>query len=388
MARASSAQRVPAMDGLAAVFAAELDEQLHAALAAWPRASAPVTRPDAFRDLSRIFHTIKGGAGLVGRSELATAALTLERFFADPDAASAPEQSVVDAVFGAASLPPPALASLLQGLLDAGSAPTAPAQVVPVAVGEMWLALPLSVIERAMSITTPEASLPIVVEDRPLAALRLADLVGAPPPPTRAVALVLRNGGALVVDRVRPPVSLVVEPLGRLLALHPWLAGATVDPRGRAVGVLDAERLLGAFAARSAGAAEAGADDARRVLVVDDSLVAREAATAALRAAGVTFDVARDGREALAKLERGHYAVVLSDLEMPHLDGFGLVERLRANSRLRDQPVVVCSSRLDDDARQRLSPFAVDGFVDKPFIAGDLLAALRPWLATNAEQIV
>jgi CheY-like chemotaxis protein len=385
MARTRSAQqRVPLADGLAAVFAAELDEQLHAALAAWPRASASGTRPDAFRELARIFHTIKGGAGLVGRGELATAALTLERFFADPDAASAPEQTVVDAVFGAASLPPPALASLLQALLagEAGLASSLPAAVVPVSVGDVWMALPLAAVERAVSINTPEASLTIVVGERELAALRLADLIGAPPPPPRAVALVLRGGGALVVDRVRPPVSLVVEPLGRLLALHPWLAGAAVDPRGRALGVLDAERLLHAFSAISDDA-EPG-DGTRRVLVVDDSLVAREAAAAALRDAGVTFDVARDGREALVKLERCHYAVVLSDLEMPHLDGFGLVERLRASARLREQPVVVCSSRLDEDARQRLSPFGVDGYVDKPFVAGELLAALRPWLAASA----
>lgn len=385
MARSGSAsQRAQLADGLAAVFAAEMDEQLHAALAAWPRANVAATRPEAFRELSRIFHTIKGGAGLVGRAELAAAALTLERFFADPDAASAPEQGVVDTVFGAASLPPPALASLLQGLIagEAGTAAALPAALVPVSVGDMWLALPLHAIERALSINTPEPSLPIVVGDRELTALRLSDVVGAPPPPPRAVALVLRAGGALLVDRVRPPVGLVVEPLGRLLALHPWLAGAAVDPRGRALGVLDAARLLQAF---SAVPEAADADEGRRVLVVDDSLVAREAAAAALRDAGVTFDVARDGREALVKLERGHYAVVLSDLEMPHLDGFGLVERLRASARLRDQPVVVCSSRLDEEARQRLSPFGVGGYVDKPFIAGELLAALRPWLAAPPD---
>ena len=67
----SAPQRAPLADGLAAVFAAELDEQLHAALAAWPRANVAATRPEAFRELSRIFHTIKGGAGLVGRAELA-----------------------------------------------------------------------------------------------------------------------------------------------------------------------------------------------------------------------------------------------------------------------------------------------------------------------------
>jgi chemotaxis protein histidine kinase CheA len=112
---------------------------------------------------------------------------------------------------------------------------------------------------------------------RELPALRLADLIEAPAPPPRAVALVLRSGGALVVDRVRPPVSLVVEPLGRLLALHPWLAGAAVDPRGRALGVLDTDRLLHAFATRTD---DAEPTEARRVLVVDDSLVAREAAAA------------------------------------------------------------------------------------------------------------
>ena len=382
MARASGAQqRAPLIDGLAAVFAAELDEQLHAALAAWPRASAAGSRPDAFRELARIFHTIKGGAGLVGLPELAAAALTLERFFADPDAGSAPEQSLVDTVFGAASLPPPALASLLQGLGGEATA-SLPALVVPVAVGDFWLALPLAAIERAVSINTPEPSLPIVVGERELPALRLADLLGAPPPPPRAVALVLRGGGALVVDRVRPPVSLVVEPLGRLLALHPWLAGAMVDPRGRALGVLDPEQLLLAFTDPQIDAEPPPGQP--RVLVVDDSLVAREAAAAALRAAGVTFDVARDGREALVKLERGRYAVVLSDLEMPHLDGFGLVERLRASARLRDIPVVVCSSRLDEEARQRLSPFGVGGYVDKPFVATELLGALQPWLAADA----
>jgi CheY-like chemotaxis protein/HPt (histidine-containing phosphotransfer) domain-containing protein len=381
----SGAARPPLADGLAAVFAAELDEQLRAAVAAWPRVTAAATRPEACRELARIFHTIKGGAGLVGRTELAAAALTLERFFADPDAASAPEQAVVDTVFAAASLPPPALGALLQALLseEAGAVAVA-APLVPLALGELWLALPLAVVESARAINTPEPSLPIAAGDRELAALRLNELVGGPPPPARAVALVLRAGWALIVDRVRPPVSLVVEPPNRLLALHPWLAGATVDPRGRALAVLDPERLLEAFSSRAA-AGQAAAAGSRRVLVVDDSLVAREAAAAALREAGVTFDVARDGREALLKLERGHYAVVLSDLEMPHLDGFGLVEKLRANARLRDQPVVVCSSRLDDDARRRLSPFAVDGFVDKPFVAGELLAALRPWLAANGD---
>jgi chemosensory pili system protein ChpA (sensor histidine kinase/response regulator) len=143
------------------------------------------------------------------------------------------------------------------------------------------------------------------------------------------------------------------------------------------------EPLLQAFAPGQT--VSVPAEGAARVLVVDDSVVAREAAAAALRAAGVTFDLARDGREALTKLERGHYAVVLSDLEMPRLDGFGLVEQLRTDARLRDLPVVVCSSRLDEEARRRLSRFGVGGYVEKPFAAEDLLGALQPWLAAEGR---
>ncbi len=372
--------------GLAAVFAAELDEQLRAALAAWPRAGAPATRAAACAELSRIFHTIKGGAALAGRPELAAAAAQLERFFADPDAAAVPAQAVLDAVFGAAALPPPALSPLVQGLLEPEAEPTAPAPLpaVPVAVGPYWLALPLAAVERATFVTTPEAGLPLIDGEASVPVVRLGDLLGVPVPPARAVALWLRGGGALLVDRVRPPVPLTIEPLGRLLALHPWLCGTAIDPLGRAVGVLDAGRLLDACRDRSAG--EVRTDDGTtRVLIVDDSLVAREAAAAALRAVGLAFDLARDGREALARLERGQYAVVLSDLEMPHLDGFGLLERLRGSERWRAQPVVVCSSRLDAAARARLAPFGVERFVDKPFVADELLAALRPWLADTGR---
>lgn len=367
--------------GLAAVFAAELEEQLRAALAAWSRAGAAATRAAACSELARIFHTLKGGAALAGRSELATAARQLERFFADPDAASVPDQTVLDALFAAAALPPPSLTTLAQALFEpaAGAQTPAATLLVPLAVGPYWLTLPLDALTRATAITTPEAGLPLVIDGTALPLVRLAELLGAPPPAPRAVVLHLRGGGALLVDRVRPPLPLIVEPLGRLLALHPWLAGTTVDPHGRALGVLDVERLRAAVPA-APHADQPAEGDGARVLVVDDSLVAREAAAAALRTAGLPFDLARDGREALVKLERGRYAVVLSDLEMPHLDGFSLVERLRSSERWRTQPVVVCSSRLDAAARARLAPLGVERFVDKPFVADELLAALRPWL--------
>ncbi|MEO8602371.1 MAG: response regulator [bacterium] len=369
--------------GLAAVFAIELEEQLRAALAIWSRTGAAATRAEGCRDLARIFHTIKGGAALAERAELAAAARAMERFFADPDAASAPAQAEVDVLFRAASLAAPRLEPLWRAVLAPASDARISEVLVPMSVGQEWLALPLRAVARALLTAAPISGLvqvaPGVAELTPY---YLADVLDAPRPQASCVVLALADGAALVVDRVRPPLRLPVEPLHRLLSLHPWLGGVAVAAPSAPLLVVDPTRLLSVLAgAASLFEPETGrAGSAASVLVVDDSLVAREAAASVLRAAGIPVELARDGREALAKLERSAYAVVLSDLEMPQLDGFELIECLRMSRDRSQQPVVVCSSRLDPEARHRLEPLGVAGFVAKPFAAADLLAALRPWL--------
>ncbi|MDX2165803.1 MAG: response regulator, partial [Deltaproteobacteria bacterium] len=356
--------------GLAEVFALELDQQLRAALSAWPRASAAATRAAACHELSRIFHTIKGGAGLAGRAELAEAARALERFFADPAAADTPPRAALERLFAAASLPAPRLDPLSRSL-TADAAPASRALLIPLAVGADWLAVRLDAVRRAALVAFTDGDPP------PLdpTCIDLRAVLGLAAGRGRAVALALHGGATLIGDRVLPPASAAVAPPHRLLACHPWLAGTAVDAQGRPLCVLDVARLVAAHAPVDAGAPPSAA-----VLVVDDSLVAREAAALALRAVGVGVDLARDGREALAKLGRASYAVVLSDLEMPHLDGFGLIAEMRASAAWKQQPVVVCSSRLDAEARRRLDPLGVAGFVAKPFAADELLAALQPWL--------
>lgn len=375
--------------GLAEVFALELDEQLRAAQAAWPRAATPATRADACRDLARVFHTIKGGAGLAGRDELAAAARLLERFFADPAADSMPPQAALDALFAAAALPPPRLEALHRALAAPEVELATAEELIPIAAGDLWLAIRLRdvrwavlVVQHATSPGSPSAAAaPAQPGDR-ADSIDFDRAVGIESAAERRVALALHGGATLIVERVRAPLSLAVSPPHRLLALHPWLAGTAIDADGRPLGVIDPARVLAGLSptATAAGRAAARRAASSAVLIVDDSLVAREAAATALRGAGVGVDMARDGREALAKLERAAYAVVLSDLEMPQLDGFGLIARLRASEVLCQQPVVVCSSRLDAEARRRLDHFGVSGFVAKPFAAEELLAVLQPWL--------
>ncbi len=373
--------------GLAEVFAAELEQQAGAAAAAWPAAAAAATRAEACRTLTRIFHTIKGGAGLAGRTALAESAARLEHCFADPSGAAAPAQADIDVLFDAAGISPPQLATLLAGG-DTGAAALGAAaemQLVPCAIGPHWLAVPMAALARAAFIETACDGAAAAFGGLARETIWLHDLLALPRPSGRAAALLLCDGAAVVVDRVQPPQTCSVEslapaswrqPSGRQPSWRePWVVGIAVDDTGRAWHVLDPQQLP---FTRAVAAPPAAAT----VLVVDDSLVAREAAAAALRGARVSFDVATDGRDALAKLRLGAYAVVLSDLEMPHLDGFGLIAQMRASRHLADQPVVVCSSRLDAATRDRLQPLRVAGFLPKPFAAGDLLDTLRPWLAS------
>ncbi len=363
--------------GLAEVFAAELEQQAGAAAAAWPAAAAAATRAEACRTLTRIFHTIKGGAGLAGRTALAESAARLEHCFADPSGAAAPAQADIDVLFDAAGISPPPLATLLaDGDTGAGGlGAAAEMQLVPCAIGPHWLAVPIAALARAAFIETACDGAAAAFGGLARETIWLHDLLALPRPSGRAAALLLCDGVAVVVDRVQPPQTCSVESLAPASGRQPFVVGIAVDDSGRAWHVLDPQQLP---FTRAVAAPPAAAS----VLVVDDSLVAREAAAAALRGARVSFDVATDGRDALAKLRLGAYAVVLSDLEMPHLDGFGLIAQMRASRHLADQPVVVCSSRLDAATRDRLQPLRVAGFLPKPFAAGDLLDTLRPWLAS------
>jgi len=371
----------PLADGLAEIFAQELAEQLQRVIALWPRAAAVATRAAACGDMARVFHTIKGGAGLAGRADVANAARALERFFADPDPAGVPAQSALDTLFALASQPAPRLEPLCRALLN-DSAGAAAQLLVPAVVHDAYLAVPLLSISRALCIDPTEPrTIGVELAGARLPAYDVADALGVPRPRPRAPPRVGGAPPAVVGESVSAPSLLIVEPAHRLLSLHPWLTGTAIDRQGRLLLVLDSDRMLAQLAAPTSGGDRAVRTAAAAdVLVVDDSLVAREAAAMALRGAGMSVDVARDGREALAKLECSTYAVVLSDLEMPQLDGFALIECLRSspNQSLRDQPVVVCSSRLDVAARQRLDALAVSGFIAKPFTAAELLAAVRP----------
>lgn len=209
-------------------------------------------------------------------------------------------------------------------------------------------------------------------------------------------AVVLRGGEhrmGLLVDRIEAQREAVVRPLGRLFAGHPFLNSATFAGDGQVIFVLDVGRLadlLGSELARAAaeaagasGASEEVAEeqDDAMVLWVDDSISVRKLGGHFLAAEGWTAQTAVDGRDALEKLRRGRYRVLVTDLEMPRMHGYELLSEIRSDPRLATLPVIVCSSRSSDKHRRRAQEAGANGYLTKPFTQASLAAALRDALA-------
>ena len=107
----------------------------------------------------------------------------------------------------------------------------------------------------------------------------------------------------------------------------------------------------------------------KRVLIVDDDAMIRELLESVLRRRDLIVDVASDGREALALLKENSYAVVLLDLLMPNVDGFGVIENLGSAI---SSPVVLVVTGADRTLMRKLDPQKIHGVVNKPFDSEEL----------------
>ena len=248
--------------------------------------------------------------------------------------------------------------------------------------GGQTYGLPLASVLEAV---TPErssllggsASIELRGESIPLADLAAVVGASAAPLPDRAPAVVVTSSGnhvALAVDAVTGEQETVVKPLGTLLSAVPGYLGAAILADGRAALVLDAAHVTreGAAgltappaAAQGEPATAAAATEAPRVLVVDDQFTVRELQRTILEAAGYPVETAKDGREALDRIRRGGIDLVLTDLEMPEMDGLELLAALRGDEATASLPVVIVTSRGTEEDRRRGAEAGADAYVVK-----------------------
>ncbi|GAB3369358.1 Hpt domain-containing protein [Spongiibacter taiwanensis] len=199
--------------------------------------------------------------------------------------------------------------------------------------------------------------------------------------------LLIRNAEpptAVQVDSLMGSREVVVKSLGPQFASVPALSGAAVMGDGQVVVILD---MLAAIRADSARRLQAG-DDARLpaqpvsgnllVMVVDDSVTVRKVTSRLLERQRMDVLLARDGMEAVTLVQDIERLpdVVLLDIEMPRMDGFEVLVRLRGNPRTQDIPVIMISSRTGEKHRQRADALGVQQFLGKPYQETQLLQAI------------
>lgn len=179
-------------------------------------------------------------------------------------------------------------------------------------------------------------------------------------------AVVVRHGDrqlAWAVDRLEGELELVVKDLGPFLGRLPLVTGATIDGDGSVLCLLDlrelAERARSASAYAPGGDTTArpvetgrGAEPKPRVLVVEDSVGVRELERVILEGAGYDVVTCVDGLDGVARLREAPADLVVSDIEMPGMDGFTLTRTIRRTRGWEQVPVIIMTSR-GDEADQR-----------------------------------
>lgn len=114
-----------------------------------------------------------------------------------------------------------------------------------------------------------------------------------------------------------------------------------------------------------------------RVLAVDDSRTVRDLLAYALHGAGYQVTLAEDGQDALDRLAEAAPDAIISDINMPRLDGFGLIQALRQNERYRAIPILVLTTESAPELKARARAAGATGWIVKPFEPGKLVQALQ-----------
>jgi chemosensory pili system protein ChpA (sensor histidine kinase/response regulator) len=213
---------------------------------------------------------------------------------------------------------------------------------------------------------------------------------------------------ALHVDEVLGNQEVVVKNLGPQLARLPGLAGMTVLASGAVVLIYNPVALSAVYGEQAsrltAGGAQVptaqaavkasapvsetplalAAPQIPLVLVVDDSITVRRVTQRLLQREGYRVALAADGLQALERLAEERPTVVLSDIEMPRMDGFDLARNIRADARISDLPIIMITSRIAEKHREHAKELGVDHYLGKPYSEDELLALVKHYSSATA----
>jgi two-component system chemotaxis sensor kinase CheA len=216
----------------------------------------------------------------------------------------------------------------------------------------------------------------LLTDQGPIPIVPLARLLGPPfteKPATQAVSLVIlrSNEGelALAVDQLLNEDEIVVHPIDRVGDSIPTLGGAAVLGSGEVAFVLNvAEAIpvaLGLTSGQRITTDEAAVESRKRILVVDDSITTRTLEQSTIEGAGYDVTTAVDGSDAWRLLREQHFDLVVSDVEMPRMDGIALCEAVRASSSHQQIPVILVTALENPAQRMRGLEAGASAYIGK-----------------------
>ena len=212
---------------------------------------------------------------------------------------------------------------------------------------------------------------------------------------------------AMHVDEVLGNQEVVVKNLGPQLSRLPGLAGMSVLASGAVVLIYNPVALSTVYGDQVRAASEnlpmvtdrvdangataaplpSGISQVPLILVVDDSITVRRVTQRLLQREGYRVALAADGLQALERLQDERPTVVLSDIEMPRMDGFDLARNIRADGALRDLPIIMITSRIAEKHREHAMELGVNHYLGKPYSDEELLSLIQHYarIAAAAE---
>ncbi len=301
---------------------------------------------------------------------------------------------------------------------------TAVTQVVMLRSGKLAIGVPANVVETVRRATPKElqqaystGTYEVAGEALPFywsGALLQSSALSTEPQGKTLPVLVFRSAAqriAVHVDEVLGNQEVVVKNLGPQLARLPGLAGMTVLASGAVVliynpvalstvyGVLarglstdasqpdqvkpDGEAAGTSQPAQPTQPVMAAAPQIPLVMVVDDSITVRRVTQRLLQREGYRVSLAADGLQALERLSEELPTVVLSDIEMPRMDGFDLARNIRGDSRLKHLPIIMITSRIAEKHREHAMELGVNNYLGKPYSEEELLSLVRHYCGTE-----
>mgnify|MGYP003630699035 CR=1 FL=1 len=292
-------------------------------------------------------------------------------------------------------------------------------------VGEDQYAIPLNQIDGIVRISPYELESFYGEETKPFIYARqqyeltyMGDFVHGQRVPTHLIhsqtplpVLLIRSADhqvAVLVDGLIGSREVVVKSVGPQLSTVAGISGATILGDGSVVIILDVHSLVRAahmqrqhHLERHRVAAlsnetlapevlEPETEEVRSaplIMVTDDSVTVRKVTTRFLERNGYEVITAKDGIDALAKLEEHKPDLMLLDIEMPRMDGFEVATHVRHEERLKDVPIIMITSRTGEKHRERAFDIGVNSYLGKPFQEAELLSTIQELLSSAREKV-